>query len=273
MAMSALHHISRVCVGLCLAIAIPTAAVGQERHARDLAGGPLSGPPVFDAPFSADATTTFTETGRDGTRTVRTTNARYYRDREGRVRVEQMSEQQIRVTVHPDSSGPIAYLLHPAKRTIRVEPRDLAGVAVGGGISFALPLDVNKTLVFDRDGDERTGVLGAHGDVVNDESLGHRRIAGVDSSGRRLTLTIPVARIGNDRPIEIVDERWESEELRLVIDARYSDPRTGVIEYQLTNIRLAEPPQDLFVIPPDYSPDKDPWISLIPPEKGEARRR
>jgi hypothetical protein len=60
-------------------------------------------------------------------------------------------------------------------------------------------------------------------------------------------MTIPVGVFGNDRPFEIVDERWESPELKMLIHARSTDPRTGVVEYRLTNIRRAEPPANLFV--------------------------
>jgi hypothetical protein len=56
---------------------------------------------------------------------------------------------------------------------------------------------------------------------------------------------------GNDRPSDI-DERWEWSELKMLIYARSSDPRTGIVEYRLTIMRRAEPPAELFVIPSDY---------------------
>jgi hypothetical protein len=39
----------------------------------------------------------------------------------------------------------------------------------------------------------------------------------------------------------------------MLVYSRNSDPRTGVVEYRLTNINRSEPPADLFVIPPDYT--------------------
>jgi hypothetical protein len=66
--------------------------------------------------------------------------------------------------------------------------------------------------------------------------------------------------------MQVVDERWESPELKLVIYSSHSDPRTGIIEYRLTNIKRAEPSAGLFVIPEDYAPDTatrdNPWIRL-----------
>ena len=85
------------------------------------------------------------------------------------------------------------------------------------------------------------------------ESLGTREMDGVKVTGSRTTAIIPIGRIGNDQPIRITDERWESPELRVLVSSRFSDPRTGVIEYRLTNIRRAEPSADLFTVPSDYT--------------------
>src|SRR6185436_15863899 len=86
-----------------------------------------------------------------------------------------------------------------------------------------------------------------------EEQLGTRQIEGVKTTGMRTTTTIPQGRIGNDRPIQIVDERWDSPELGLLIASRYSDPRTGVVDYKLTNINRSEPRADLFTVPSDYT--------------------
>lgn len=99
---------------------------------------------------------------------------------------------------------------------------------------------------------------------VRDEQLGTRRIADVETTGRRITMTIPAGVLRNDKPVEMVDERWESRELHLLISAHFSDSRLGNVEYQLTNLRRVEPLGDLFVVPPDYridrqSTDKDLW--------------
>jgi hypothetical protein len=45
----------------------------------------------------------------------------------------------------------------------------------------------------------------------------------------------------------------ESPDLKMLVYSRNSDPRTGVVEYKLTNINRAEPPADLFTIPSDYT--------------------
>lgn len=71
--------------------------------------------------------------------------------------------------------------------------------------------------------------------------------------GRRTRRTIPAGRIGNDRPIEITDERWESPDLKVLVLSRHHDPRTGDVEYRLTKITRAEPPAGLFMVPSGYT--------------------
>jgi hypothetical protein len=84
------------------------------------------------------------------------------------------------------------------------------------------------------------------------ESLGKRNVEGVIAEGTRTTITIPAGEMGNDRPIEIVSERWLSPELQTVVMTRHNDPRFGETTYRLTNIVRAEPPRSLFEVPPDY---------------------
>jgi hypothetical protein len=86
-----------------------------------------------------------------------------------------------------------------------------------------------------------------------DEALGTRQMEGVAAVGRRTKSVIPTGQIGNDRPIEITDERWESPDLRLLVRSHHRDPRTGDVEYRLTNIVRAEPPADLFTIPSEWT--------------------
>ena len=84
------------------------------------------------------------------------------------------------------------------------------------------------------------------------ESLGTRDIEGVQAEGTRSITTIPAGAIGNERPIEIVYERWYSKELQLMVYSRHTDPRFGEQIYRLTNISRSEPDRSLFAPPADY---------------------
>jgi membrane-associated protease RseP (regulator of RpoE activity) len=84
------------------------------------------------------------------------------------------------------------------------------------------------------------------------ESLGQQLIEGVNAEGTRTTATIEAGQIGNDRPIQIVDERWYSRELEIAVKMTHSDPRTGQENLQLSKINRVEPSPDLFQVPAGY---------------------
>jgi hypothetical protein len=92
------------------------------------------------------------------------------------------------------------------------------------------------------------------------EQLGKQTIEGVEAEGTRTTVTIPAGEIGNERPIEIVSERWYSPELQLVVMTRHSDPRFGETTYKLTNINRSEPAKSLFEVPSDFTIKEGPAI-------------
>jgi hypothetical protein len=83
-------------------------------------------------------------------------------------------------------------------------------------------------------------------------SLGSREFDGVRADGTRTTWTIAAGEIGNEKPIEIVSERWFAPDLLLVVYSRHADPRSAERIYRLEGIRREEPPAALFRVPPDY---------------------
>ena len=88
------------------------------------------------------------------------------------------------------------------------------------------------------------------------ESLGKQMMEGVQVEGTRTTRTIAAGEIGNDRPIDIVSERWFSPELQLTVMTRTVDPRSGETAFKLINLRRAEPAKYLFEVPADYKIDE-----------------
>jgi hypothetical protein len=85
------------------------------------------------------------------------------------------------------------------------------------------------------------------------EKLDARSFDGVQAEGTRTTTTIAAGELGNEQPINIVNERWYSPELQVVVLTRHSDPRFGETTYRLTNITRAEPAASLFQVPSDYA--------------------
>jgi hypothetical protein len=142
-------------------------------------------------------------------------------------------------------------------------------MTAGGNRAFSIPVGGVRFLDFRRAADLLSADPGVFADV-RDESLGSRRIAGVNAIGRRVTLVVPAGYHGNDQPIEMVDERWESPELQLLVQSLHSDSR-GTIEYRLSNIQRTDVPPRLFEIPLDYNMDStstpsDPWLSFTAAE-------
>ncbi|NOT46546.1 MAG: hypothetical protein HOP17_02185 [Acidobacteria bacterium] len=93
------------------------------------------------------------------------------------------------------------------------------------------------------------------------EDLGVQNIEGVEAEGTRTITTIPAGDIGNERPIEIIYEKWYSKELQLVVMSKNSDPRFGEQTYRLTNIVRSEPDPSLFEVPSGFKLLTEPAVS------------
>jgi hypothetical protein len=63
--------------------------------------------------------------------------------------------------------------------------------------------------------------------------------------------------VGNDKPLQIVTERWYSAELQTVVMTRHIDPLMGEQVFRLVNIRRGEPARELFLVPNDYKVESD----------------
>jgi hypothetical protein len=94
--------------------------------------------------------------------------------------------------------------------------------------------------------------MASAGNAVKEE-LGAQIVEGVMATGSRATTTIAAGAIGNVQPIHVVSEQWFSDDLKVLVMTRHSDPRSGDTTYRLTNIVLAEPSKTLFEVPADYT--------------------
>lgn len=88
---------------------------------------------------------------------------------------------------------------------------------------------------------------------VSKEDLGQQVIEGVLAMGSRSTTVIPAGAIGNVQPISVVSEQWFSEDLKILVMTKHSDPRSGETTYRLLNVVQGEPHRSLFEVPPDYT--------------------
>ena len=250
-----------------------------------VSGQLVSGPPVKGAPYSAEAVSETIQTLADGNRIVQRSSAMQYRDNDGRERREETSAMGVifitdpvagtRFTLHPESqtaeTGPLqqfALSQNPGGETLFIA-HDVAGPGVPGGRGVG-PFVLSERVVAGRGrgGPEpRTVRLNLNGESITmttdgrvttssdgkTEDLGKMYIEGVQAQGTRTTTTIPAGDIGNERPINIVDERWYSPDLQMTIMTKHSDPMVGETSFSLKNINRSSPPPTLFEVPSDYT--------------------
>ncbi len=211
-------------------------------------GGDMRGPSfeqfsdnkvVKGAPYSATAITETVQTLADGARITHKKADTVYRDSEGRVRREQtfdrvgpfsVGDQPQQVVFINDPVAGVNYSLDPQRKTARKMPRFDRSAPNFGPPPPHAQNDERKT-----------------------ETLSKQLFDGVEAEGIRVTTTIPAGKIGNDRALEIVSERWESAALQVVVLSKHKDPFAGETTYRLTEIKRSEPPHSLFEIPAEYT--------------------
>jgi len=226
---------------------------------------------VKGAPYSANAVTEMIQILSDGNRIVNSSSAAVYRDGEGRTRREQTlkaignfslaGEPMKSISINDPVAG-VAYVLEPHSHTAR----KLQGYHMSTGPAGALKVTRSEerqpfTFKTTTDGAVTINMATTTEGRMREEKertdfrkedLGTQTVEGVSAVGTRNTITIPAGQIGNERAIEIVDERWFSPDLQTMVMTKHSDPRSGETVYRLTNINRAEPDPSLFTVPADY---------------------
>jgi hypothetical protein len=87
-------------------------------------------------------------------------------------------------------------------------------------------------------------------EFTKQEDLGIHQMEGLPVHEVRESQTIPA----ENKEIVITDEYWYSEDLRMNLMIKHSDPRTGTITLTVTEVTRAEPDPALFEIPEGYKP-------------------
>ena len=248
-----------------------TGEPGAQMHVEWIAGE-LTSHTVKNAPYSAEAVTEVTQVLADGNRINRKTSTTLYRDSQGRTRREQSlgaigpwatepAGGQRSVVIQDPVAG-VTYILDPAARTARklatFEERVEAPASAHGTLQHTVEQRVFISHSADGAPAPETIAFRASsaGQTVSgqakQEQLGRQVIEGVEAEGTRSVVTIPAGQIGNQRPIEVVSERWYSPRLQVVVMSRQSDPRSGETVYRLSNVNFSEPDPSLFQVPAGY---------------------
>jgi hypothetical protein len=277
-------------------VQIESVIAGGEGDVVTAVGGPntfvfLSADASFDrktvkgAPYSAEATTETIQTLSDGNRIIRKNSTTIYRDSEGRTRRDQTLGAIGQWTVAGDPpktisiNDPVArvnFILDPKTQTAR--KMVISQLLPGGNFTRVLaPPAPNASAaggvrIFESTAPvARTERLERH--EPKTESLGKQVIEGVEAEGTRTTITIPAGKIGNERPIDIVTERWYSPELQVVVYSKKTDPMAGETTYRLTNINRDEPARSLFEVPAGYKIKEGPEFNIFNRERQVLEER
>jgi len=214
---------------------------------------------VTGAPYAAVAVTTRVQTLANGTKLTRKTEAKIYRDSAGRLRRDQAASKisplgrdvDLPATIFiSDPVAGVAYTLYPDKK-VGVKRKLGRWETVQAGDAPAAPPNGRVGRLAQHRNNRR--LKGAEDGNRQDQDLGRQTVEGVEVTGKKTVVTIPVDQIGNDQPIEIVNERWISDELKVLVRSRHSDPRFGENSFDLTKIERSEPTAALFSIPEGYT--------------------
>jgi hypothetical protein len=196
----------------------------------------------------------------DGTRIESKTTDKFYRDDQGRTRIER---EDGAVLIDDPVKGSSAEI-HSAGRVVNtrtfntssmgLSPAEvkLQAEAAGVAVHAATIAGGPETAAVKKVYAEAVGKYGAEAAAkaqTQKEDLGFQSFGTVSAQGTRITTTIPQGQIGNDRPIRIVSEQWTSPELQMLVKSTNQDPRFGETSYELTNIVQGAPDPALFQIP------------------------
>jgi hypothetical protein len=247
--------------------------------------------PVLGRPISADEVRTSTQTLGDGSHITKSETEKFYRDGQGRMRTETATNVIIfdpvagltysldtaKKTYAKSTAGPHGVVTIAASGS-RGGRGVVAGVSSGvaggagggfgggsGGGSYSTSdsssshTSISTTTRMGGQGGSLTAVRTAPsvsaipGAQESQEDLGQQFISGISAKGSRVTITIPVGALGNDRELKVVNDRWYSDDFKLLLRTSNSDPRFGTTTYELQNVVQGEPSGSLFQPPADYT--------------------
>ena len=251
---------------------------------------------VKGSPYSAEAVTETVQTLADGNRITRKNSVTQYRDSEGRTRREFELQSIGRLGAVEAGAQKLITIDDPVAKmhySLDLKNKTAMKMARGEGMfSIALPAPpppppppfppgtaggvfaaatspgqvmVARTMERGVNGPAEftfatssINTASTAGKDAKMEDLGTRNIEGVEAKGTRTTLTIPAGEEGNERDLNMVVEKWYSEQLKTFVMTRHSDPRMGETTLRLTNVRLGEPPSTLFSVPADFTVEEAP---------------
>ena len=181
---------------------------------------------------------------------------KFYRDTQGRMRVDGSE-----VVLIFDPTINKTYALHRQEKEFaefaaiygtheRKYPTQIAVFGASGYIAHTEDPGIPGGIV------EQAGWGGYYGTFtpashVDTVQLDTQTINGLVCRGTRVTLTIPA--ISGKSDIHVVNERWYSDDLKVLVKSTNDDPRFGFSSYELKEVTRGEPDPSLFKLPESYT--------------------
>lgn len=205
---------------------------------------------VTGEPYAAVTESETVQTAANGTRFDRKmTRTKTYRDSQGRTRMElyfpsglsNSDPAELGTVRISDPVAGVQYILNPRDHTARQMALHLPGQGNGESNGSVV------TRLEDKPTDDRPRPK------ITVVDLGTQVMDGLTVEGKKTTMTFPVGAQGNDRPFDVVTERWFASELETYILIKHNDPRSGESTTKTTIIDRAESDPALFQLPADYA--------------------
>src|SRR5262245_49416556 len=212
--MASLAHLTSIAI-VFVALLIPASTAPAQTHRADYPAesllssheaAPGLGTPVLNAPFSAEAVTTW-RLNEPSARSEWRVSVRFYRDREGRVRVEQTFVDHAddpspqRIVIATDPNDQMAFVIDSTAHTVSEYQRPVIRNTVGGYGRLVLPMSMTRFVTF-----ERPQLWRAYDNAAGeDEPLGPKTILGIPVTGTAAQITLPIGAFQKNHEIHIVD--------------------------------------------------------------------
>ena len=195
--------------------------------------------PVLNRPVSANEVRTSVQTLSDGSHVNKSETIQFYRDSMGRM----VTKTSTGSVIYDPVAG-YTYDLTDRNNSYTKSP-------ISSGSTTTIAAAAHFSSVSSTSGTRKQAPRKQGNEPVT-EDLTPQTMNGVFAKGTRLTITIPANTFGNDADLKVVNERWVSDDLKLLLKSTNSDPRFGMTTYELTNIVQADPDPTLFKVPANY---------------------
>lgn len=204
---------------------------------------------VTGAPYSATEVLTIQDKFADGNSVNRTTKTGLARDSQGRTWVNQTVTPPASAAKAPYSritiSDPVAGYRYDLDSSTMIARQSRIPKATAASTTMTTPGTNLPALP--------STITRPDGATITTTSLGTSTINGVAATGTQITEVIPAGAIGNAQAITITRITWVSTLLKLPVQIKSSDPRSGTSDMELTGISTGEPSASLFLVPAGYT--------------------